>query len=233
MYDFKCTDALTYLSSLKNNSVDLVLTDPPYIISKDTGFHSVVTGVERFSVSMDYGEWDKTEVGKHHKLLADCCAEWYRVLKSGGTCIIWYDYKKLQTIIELMEAAGFKQIRIIIWKKTNPVPLNSSVNYLSNAFEMAVLGVKKGKPTFHSKYDSGVYEYPIPRDGGKRIHPTQKSIKLTQELIEKHSNPGDTVLDTFAGSATHLAAALRCGRKAVGCEIDASYFELANRRLQS
>ena len=56
--------------------------------------------------------------------------------------------------------SGFKQIRFIEWIKTNPVPVNQHTNYLSNAREVALLGVKKGKPTFNSKFDKGIYQFP-------------------------------------------------------------------------
>ncbi len=74
--------------------------------------------------------------------------------------------------------------------------MNSKTNYLTNAREIAVVGVKGGKPTFHSEYDNGVYSYPICHDKG-RFHPTQKPIALLEELIEKHSNEGDLVLDCW------------------------------------
>ena len=61
MYDFKNEDALTYVKSLPSESVDLVLTDPPYAISRETNFQSGMetrTDVDRFRVSYDFGEWD-------------------------------------------------------------------------------------------------------------------------------------------------------------------------------
>ena len=67
-----------------------------------------------------------------------------------------------------------KQIRFIEWIKTNPQPLNSSTNYLTNCREIALLGVKGGKPIFNSKYDNGKYEFPL-QGGKERFHPTQKT----------------------------------------------------------
>jgi site-specific DNA-methyltransferase (adenine-specific) len=90
-------------------------------------------------------------------------------------------------------------------------------------------GVKKSKPTFNSEYDNGIYRYPI-YHGKDRFHPTQKSLKLFEELIEKHSNEGDTVLDCFLGSGTTAVAALNTKRKFTGCEIDNGYYiEMSNR----
>tara|TARA_B100000749_G_C18119516_1_gene339237 strand:- start:94 stop:552 length:459 start_codon:yes stop_codon:yes gene_type:complete len=130
-----------------------------------------------------------------------------------------------------MEQWGFKQIRFLEWVKTNPQPLNSGRNYLTNSREVALLGVKGGKPTFHSKYDSGVYNYPI--QGGKfRLIPTQKNTELIKELIEKHSNPGDVVLDTFAGSGTTAMAAHLSGREFQGCELDEEMWKKSITRIQ-
>ena len=73
-----------------------------------------------------------------------------------GTCIIFFDVWKISHLKELMEKHKFKQIRFIEWIKTNPQPINSGTNYLTNCREIALLGVKKGKPTFNSKYDNGI-----------------------------------------------------------------------------
>eukprot|EP01052_Picozoa_sp_SAG31_P070769 SAG31_NODE_29646_length_392_cov_0.699659_1_plen_117_part_01 len=117
----------------------------------------------------------------------------------------------------MLSSHKFKQIRYIEWIKTNPQPLNSRVNYLSNCREIALLGVKGSKPTFHSYYDKGIYEFPI--QGGKdRFHPTQKPLSLFEELIKKHSNEEDIVLDTFAGSGTTAIACKRLNRRFKGCE---------------
>ena len=93
------------------------------------------------------------------------------------------------------------------------------------------MGIKKSKPTFNSKYDKGIYNYPL--QGGKdRFHPTQKSLPLFEDLIQKHSNEGDIVLDCFAGSATTAIAAIKTNRKFNGCELDKEYFTKAKERIR-
>ena len=146
--------------------------------------------------------------------------------------ICFYDLWKITTLRDYFDQAGFRQIRLLEWLKTNPVPLNSKVNYLTNAREIAVSGVKGNKPTFHSEYDNGVYHYPICRDKG-RFHPTQKPLQLMVDLIEKHSNPGDLVLDCFAGSGTTAAAALETGRRFLGCELNPDYYAKSLKRLEN
>ena len=95
---------------------------------------------------------------------------------------------------------------------------------------MAVLGVKKGKPTFNSKYDNGVYNFPIHRE--KRIHPTQKPLKLMEALIKKHSKPKDLVIDPFLGSGSTALASLKLKRRFIGGDKDRSYIGKARKRLE-
>jgi site-specific DNA-methyltransferase (adenine-specific) len=226
---FAHLDALSFLQKQKKNSVDLILTDPPYVISRKTGFESCVNGVERFKVSMDFGSWDQENtfaIDTLSRIVKEC----YRVLKKGGTLIMFYDLWKIQELKAAMESHKFKQIRLIEWLKTNPVPLNSQRNYLTNAREIAVSAVKVSKPTFHSSYDNGVYQYPICHEKG-RFHPTQKPLEFMKELITKHSHEGDTILDCFAGSATTLVAGKICKRNVLGCEKNEEYFSKAVQRL--
>ena len=124
------------------------------------------------------------------------------------------------------QKSGFKQIRFIEWLKTNPMPLNQSVNYLTNCREVALLGIKKSKPTFNSKYDKGVYEYPIQTGKKGERHPTQKNLLLFEDLIKKHSNEGDLVVDPFLGGGTTALASKNTNRKFKGCEINKQYFDI-------
>ncbi len=215
-----------FIRDIEKGSVDLVLTDPPYAISRDTGFANVKNGVKRFAVSMDFGKWDHEAIN-----LTKFCQECHRVLRNGGTAIIWYDLWKITDLENAMRNAGFKMIRLIIWQKTNPVPLNQSATYLSNSREVAVVGVKVGKPTFNAKYDNGIYSHSIPRHGGHKIHPTQKPVNLFSELVLKHSNKGDLVIDPFLGSGTTGVSAVEHGRDFAGCEIDSDYVRAARLRI--
>lgn len=273
-------EGLQFLSGLPDESVDLVLTDPPYITSRDSGMDKWVDHVaeqdasdallktaeewEALSESMDwdkffgdkkknldplkknylkygsiygkkyavrtnYGKWDSEFTMEDLQLFIN---HFYRVLKPGGTCIVFFDLWKITPLKDQLENAKFKQIRFIEWLKTNPQPINSKVNYLTNCREIALLGIKKSKPTFNSSYDKAVYEYPI--QGGKdRFHPTQKNTKMFEELIEKHSNEGDVVLDPFLGSGTTAVAASATGRKFIGCELDEEYYKKAVERIKN
>lgn len=266
-------DGLSYLATIEKESVDLILTDPPYIISRESGMnthyntvlqneqdsvefvkteaewlhykstHEITDNADeeedgaedkqkenymkygtiygkKYCVKTDYGDWDSQFT---MEILEQFIAEYYKKLKKGGTLIIFFDLWKITPLKDLLEKYKFKQIRMIEWIKTNPQPLNSKTNYLTNCREIALVAVKGTKPTFHSKYDNGIYMFPL--QGGKnRFHPTQKSLALFEALIKKHSNPGDTVLDTFLGSGTTALAAKNTGRFVSGCEINNEYF---------
>lgn len=229
VFELKNQSCFDYLKTIESGSIDLVLIDPPYEVSRDTNFQSGEPSgkdTDRFRISMDFGEWDKNFTG-----LKEVISECYRVLKKGGTIICFYDIWKISDIKEYYEETKFKQLRVIIWEKTNPVPINSKINYLTNSREIAVSATKVGKPTFHSEYDNGVYRYPICH-GKERFHETQKPVELLEELILKHTNEGDTVLDCFSGSGTTAVAAIKNNRNFKGCEISPDYYNKSMARIE-
>ena len=236
-------DGLEFLRSLETNSVQLILTDPPYQISRESGMQNALEnekGDKKFRIQTKFGEWDENfGIGE----LEPFIQEMYRVLAPGGTLICFYDLWKLSFLANILEVNRFKQLRFIEWIKTNPVPINSKLNYLTNSREVAITAVKRGKPTFHSRHDNGLYEFPIYQgltktleDGTKikeRCHPTQKSVPLFEELIRKHSNEGDLVVDPFVGSGTTYIAAKLAGRRFAGSEISETYYDSCLQRIET
>lgn len=125
----------SFLKELESNSIDLALIDPPYEVSRETNFKSGEAkgkDTDRFRVSMDFGDWDSDFTG-----LDEVIKELYRVLRKGGTIICFYDIWKISILRRYFDDAKFRQIRFIEWVKTNPVPINSKINYLTNARELA------------------------------------------------------------------------------------------------
>lgn len=222
-------DCLEYLKTIPSESIDLVLIDPPYKISRNTGFaggEKTGRDVDRFRISYQFGNWDNSK-----DILPKVIKESYRVLKKSGTIICFYDLWKITNLKDWLESNKFKQLRFCEWVKTNPVPINSKKNYLTNSREAIITAVKGGKPTFHSEYDNGIYKYPINHEKG-RFHPTQKPLNLIKTLIEKHSNKNETVLDCFSGSGTTAIASLETNRKFTGTELDTNYFEKSIARIK-
>ena len=91
--------------------------------------------------------------------------------------------------------------------------------------------MKGGKPTFNSEYDNGIYRYTICHDKG-RFHPTQKPLALIAELILKHSNENDIILDCFSGSGTTAVASFNHSRHFKGCELSKDYYDKSIIRLK-
>jgi site-specific DNA-methyltransferase (adenine-specific) len=268
--DFQNTDGINYLKTIENNTIDLILTDPPYIISRESGMNShynkvkyneknnietvktekeweeykTINNIEndinknnylkygtiygkKYCVKTDYGDWDNDFT---MEILEKFIKLYFDKLRNGGTLIIFFDLWKIETLKKILEKYNFKQIRFIEWIKTNPQPLNSKINYLTNCREIALTCIKGTKPTFNSQYDNAIYMFPL--QGGKnRFHPTQKSLSLFEELIKKHSNENDTVLDTFLGGGTTLIACKNTNRKFKGCELNKEYFDKVKQIL--
>lgn len=227
-------DCLEHLVKIESNSIDLILIDPPYLISRSSGFsnYSEDTSDELKkkygNISIDFGEWDKVEL--NWDILF---SEYKRVLKKSGTLLIFYDVWKSTELKYFAEKHKFKQPRVGAWIKTNPVPINSKINYLSNATEYFFTFVKGGSPTFNSKYDNAFYSFPICHGKERYDHPTQKPLSLIKDLVEKHSNPGDLVLDTFAGTGTTGHACQLLNRKYILIEKDTTYFDIIEKRLNN
>ena len=225
-------DCFNYLKNIKNKTIDLILVDPPYQISRKSGFKNIsdntpIDMVTKYgNHSIDFGEWDKEEID--WDLLFK---EYYRVLKDGGTLIFFFDVWKSTMIKEIAEKYKFRQPRICQWQKTNPVPINSKLNYLSNGIEYFFTFIKGKKPTFNSEYDHGIYRYPLCHGKERLNHPTQKPLNLITDLVKKHSNEGDLVLDTFAGTGTTGEACISLNREFILIERDENYFLLMNDRL--
>ena len=218
-------DCFNYLSKIEDNSIDLILTDPPYDISKKSGFSS--GKLSKFTqISIDFGYWD-TEID-----LDKLFKEYYRVLRKGGTLIIFYDIWKSNMIKDFANKYKFKQPRVGQWLKNNPVPVNSKINYLSNCSEYFFTFVKDKNATFNSEYDNGIYNFPLCHGKERLEHPTQKPLGLIKSLILKHSKEGDLVLDTFSGTGTTAVACIETDRKFMCVERDEKYYQLSKSRLE-
>jgi DNA modification methylase len=218
-------DCFNYLSKIEDNSIDLILTDPPYDISKKSGFSS--GKLSKFTqISIDFGYWD-TEID-----LDKLFKEYYRVLRKGGTLIIFYDIWKSNMIKDFANKYKFKQPRVGQWLKNNPVPVNSKINYLSNCSEYFFTFVKDKNATFNSEYDNGIYNFPLCHGKERLEHPTQKPLGLIKSLILKHSKEGDLVLDTFSGTGTTAVACIETDRKFICVERDEKYYQLSKSRLE-
>ena len=225
---FKNCDYKVLIKELKKSKiqVDAIITDPPYCVSRKNqlGFSNMGRA------GMNYGEWDYNFNQK----------EWIRLsaplLKDGGSMIIFNDWKNFSFIVQELDKQGFSMKDVIRWVKPNPMPRNVERRYVGD-FELAIWAVKDGaKWTFNKPKDvpylKPLYVYSSISSKEKRIHPTQKPLKLIEDIIKVHTNEGDVVLDLFAGSGTMGVACLQNNRKFIGSELDTKYYEKALERLK-
>ena len=132
-------DALDLIESVADNSVDLVLTDPPYDVSRPNNFKTLGTASR---IGMDFGEWDK----------GFDVASWLnkipRALKENANVVVFCDWKKLTDLVKAFEKNCITPKRCLVLNKSNPAPFNRDRMFV-NDVEFAVWGVynSKNKPT--------------------------------------------------------------------------------------
>ncbi|NRG48504.1 site-specific DNA-methyltransferase, partial [Bacillus sp. CRN 9] len=222
-------NAFIEIKKIESNSIHLICTDPPFFISRKTNFQKGGGDQGKYgSISLEFGDWD---IDKDSFDWVTLLQEFKRILVPGGTMIIFYDIFKMSDISDIAKRLKLTQPRIGFWEKTNPVPRNSKINYLSNSREYFISFTKGTKRTFNSEYDKGSYLAPIV-SGKSRIHQCQKPVNVLENIIRSHSNEGDTVLDCFMGSGSTGVAAINLNREFIGIELDKKVFSKASEVLQ-
>jgi site-specific DNA-methyltransferase (adenine-specific)/modification methylase len=235
-----CGDALEELKKIPNESVDLIITDPPYNVSTDLKIDRSRWGKKqkrKAIINFDYGEWDKMSEDDFEKFNIRWYTECKRVLKKGGSIYVFFT-KELISFFHIHRFPDYeiKTKNIISWIKSNPLPAFNRTNYRS-AVEFIYFGQKEGgKATFNfgqQKEMKNWFEYPLVQGKVRTKHPTQKPLELIQKFIEISSNKGDIVLDPFIGSGTTAVAAKMFDRNYIGIEKNPEYVKIANERINS
>lgn len=212
----KNMDCMDFLPTIKSGGVDMVLTDIPY------------DGVNNSRERQDDGRLRKIRKGDADIItfeLDEFLEEVYRVAKS--TVVIFCGMGQFSTIYNFFIEKG-GTTRTLVWEKTNPSPMNGEKIYLSG-IELAVWH-RKPKGTFNAFCKNTVFRYPC---GESKVHPTEKNYQLLNEIILDNSNVGDTILDPCMGSGRHIIQAIENGRKAIGCELNAEWFNIAKQRIET
>lgn len=206
-------DCMKVLAKLDDNCVNLTITDIPY-----DGVNRNSNGLRK----LDKGNADiiTFDLQKFLEYL-------YKVTNSS--IIVFCGMNQMSEIFNFFDKYakdGKGTVRQLVWKKTNPSPMNGDHIYLSG-LENAVWFKKKGG-TFNAHCKSNVFEYPC---GRSKLHPTEKNHKLLEDLILDNSNEGDIVFDPCCGSASHCYVAKNLGRKYIGIELDSEFFNVAKNRF--
>ncbi len=222
-------DCLDYLHAIMDDSIDLIITDPPYNIG-DSNKRTKV-GDTIMSNKEAWGEWDNYDKVEYDELVFKIIAESYRVLKDGGSFYMFTAREDNGFFIRNAVAKGFTYKNQLAIIKNNPLPHFTKTNYRS-CFELCFY-VTKGKPrTFNFLSQSecvNIYPYLIGRKDTK--HPTEKPLGFFKRVIEISSDEGDVVLDPFMGSGTTAIACLQTKRNFLGAEISKEYFDMLNERI--
>ena len=207
-------DCMELMSNIKQGGVfDVTLTDIPYdmVNRADNGLRNL--------------NKDKADIITFN--LNDFLDEIYRL--TSGSIIIFCGVNQVSQIYNYFaDKQNNKQgtTRQLIWKKTNPSPMNGQYIYLSG-IENAIWFKKRGA-TFNAHCKNTVFEFP---SGRSKIHPTEKNHELLKDLILDNSNEGDIIFDPCAGSLAHCLVAKENGRRYVGCELNKEYFDSGIERL--
>ncbi|OQU53930.1 DNA-methyltransferase [Vibrio parahaemolyticus] len=216
-------DALQRMSKMADESVDLVVTDPPYkICSGGKGKSNQPKGM----LNNDNRDVRSGSLFKHNEIkFSQWLPEVYRVLKEGSHAYFMTNAKNLNDLMNEALKVGFKFHNLLTWKKNNATPNRW---YMQNS--EFILFFRKGKAK--SINDCGTKTV-IEVDNiiGNKVHPTEKPVELMEILISNSSKENDVIFDPFAGSGATLQAAKNLNRNAIGIELDEEYFDVASKRL--
>ena len=217
-------DFLEVVQRMEDNSVDLIVTDPPYKVTA-RGNAGNSGGMMKTKLSM------QGKIFRHNSIKPiDYIPEFYRVLKDDSHCYIMTNHVNLYEMLTVAKESGFHFIKSLIWNKGNKI---MGQCYMSQ-FEY-ILFFRKGK---HKKINycgtSDILDIPNIKtkdEFGKNLHDTEKPIELMEILIKNSSNENDVVFDPFMGvGSTGIACSNLC-RKFIGVEIDKHYFDIATSRI--
>lgn len=219
-------DSMEFMRGLEDNSIDLIVTDPPYKITA-RGNAGSSGGMMKSKLSMN------GKIFKHNDVkIKDFMPEIYRVLKEGSHCYIMTNHVNLIEMLNVAKECGFHFIKSLIWDKGNKI---MGQCYMSQ-FEY-ILFLRKGR---HKKINncgtSDILSIPNKKqkgEDGKNLHDTEKPVELMRILIENSSQEGEVVLDPFVGIGATAVAAKNLNRKYIGIELDENYFNIAKRRLET
>ena len=224
MIDLRQGDCLEVLKSMPSESIDLIVTDPPY---KTTS---------RGNAGNSGGMLQK-EINKKGQVFnfndIDCekyASEFYRVLKYGSHCYIMTNHINLIHILNTFTANGFHFIKSLIWDKGNKI----MGQYYMSQFEY-ILFFRKGKGIkINNCGTSDILSVPnkkLKDTNGKNLHDTEKPVNLMKILIENSSAENELVLDPFMGIGSTGIACMNTNRNFIGIELDQKYFEIAKERI--
>lgn len=210
-----CADALKHLASAPDDSVDFVVTNPPFGVEIESVFKGERTIYEDSEDSIV-------------DLIGKTAQQVFRVLKNDRWFVMFYPTERLHEGAELLARAGFTFQRVpCIWYKPNKFVSALSQPYQSFSIQYETFfWARKGSPKFHKLRLGNVFVYDTP--GKDRLHPLQMPVDLWEEILEIGSVTGELVVEPFAGSGSCGIAAINKERNYLGIELSEEYTQRAN-----
>jgi DNA modification methylase len=198
-------DCIDRMRTLPANSVDFILTDPPYLVRYQDR--------EGRSIRNDSNaDW-----------LKPAFSETCRVLKQDSFMVAFYGWTQVDKFLDAWRGAGFRVVGHLVFRKQYA----SKARFLKYQHEQAYL-LAKGIPALPENPIADIIDMPY---SGNKLHPTQKPVAALKPLIKAFTQEGDLVLDPFCGSGSTLLAAKILRRRYLGIELDAQYHAAATKRL--
>ena len=219
-------DCLELMKNIPNNSVDLLLTDPPYVLNTKGG--GTVNKKMKLSESLADVEKAKIINGYDIELFGQ---EFLRVMK-GINAYFWCNKAQIYDYLKFYVGQLKCKFDIICWHKTNALPTYFN-KYLSDTEYLLYFG--KGK-CFPENYEDAKTYYLSPlntKDKKLWLHPTIKPLNITEKIIRNSSKENNTILDPFMGSGTTGVACINTNRKFIGVELDEKYYKIAEERIKN
>lgn len=222
----QCGDCQQLMKSIPDKSIDLIVTDPPYLIETSGGGIYNKESDQFLEGTQYIEELTKMKDGFSEKVLDELC----RIMKK----INIYFFCSQKQIIPLLDYFVKKKKcnwNLLCWHKSNPVPACGNKYLTDTEFILFFRekGVKIGGE-FKTKFTYYVTTTNA-KDKKQYGHPTIKPLEIVQNLILNSSNEGDIILDPFLGSGTTAVAAVNTNRHYIGFELNENYFDIACERL--
>ena len=210
-------DAFEVLSGMAEASVDCVITDPPYT-ERTHGMAKTNKGAGHRVRAIDFAAFSDDDL---RAALVECGRVSRRWVVSSLDYAHAFEF-------DANPPAGLRALRVGVWVKPNPMPQISADRPGQGWEAILFLHREDVKPHWSGGGRAGVWTFPVVQGAG---HPTTKPLPMVADWVRLFTDPGNVILDPFAGSGTTLRAAKDERRKAIGVELEERYCEIAARRL--
>ena len=219
-------NAIEFMKALGNESIDLIVTDPPYKVTPK-GCAGNSGGM------MITKETMKGKIFKHNDIKPiDYIPEFYRLLKDGSHCYIMTNHVNLQEMLNVATECDFHFIKSLVWNKGNKI----MGRFYMSQFEY-ILFFRKGKGKKSERCGTAdIWNVPNKKtkgENGKNLHDTEKPVELMKILVENSSQVGELVLDPFVGVGATAIACKELDRQYIGIELDEHYYNIAVNRINN